>query len=416
MKRRARARNLSGSRRRPAPPEGPLAGLRVIDMTRAMAGPYCTLLLGDLGAEVIKIEEPEKGDETRAWGPPFVGGEATYFLSANRNKRSVAIDLKRPGGARLVSRLIARADILVENFRPGTLARLGLDPRRLLRRHRRLIVCSISGYGQDGPHRDLPGYDLILQGEGGIMSLTGEVEGPPCKVGVAVADIGAGMFAAVGILAALEARRRSGRGQWVDTSLLEGQVSWMTYMAGSYFATGSNPARPGTGHPSIVPYQAFATRDIPITLAVNNEKLWQAFCAALGLGHLMQDERFAGNPQRVRHRHLLVPELEAYFRDRSGREVLKKLRAAGVPCGPIQTIAEVCGDAQVLHRGMVQEMDHPAAGRLRQLGVPIKFSATPGALHLPPPILGQHTGEVLSRVLGLSATAIERLRRSRVVR
>jgi formyl-CoA transferase/CoA:oxalate CoA-transferase len=421
MKRPLRHRNLDrpagrDARRRRAAPGGPLAGLRVVDLTRAMAGPYCTMLLGDLGTEVIKVEEPEKGDETRAWGPPFVRGESTYFLSANRNKKSIAIDLKRPEGRRLVSRLIARADILVENFRPGTLARLGFEPRRLLRRHRRLILCSISGYGQDGPHRDLPGYDLILQGEGGIMSLTGEVEGPPCKVGVAVADIGAGMFAAIGILAALEARRRSGRGQWVDTSLLEGQVSWMTYMASAYFATGANPARPGTGHPSIVPYQAFATRDIPITLAVNNEKLWRGFCDALGLGHLRDDARFSGNPQRVRNRHLLVPELEAHFRARSGREMLEKLRAAGIPCGPIQTIEDVCRDAQVLHRGMVEEMDHPVAGRVRQLGLPLKLSATPGALRLPPPTLGQHTDDILSGILGLAAPAIARLRKAGVVR
>jgi formyl-CoA transferase/CoA:oxalate CoA-transferase len=374
------------------------------------------MLLGDLGADVIKVEEPEKGDETRSWGPPFVKGESTYFLSANRNKRSVAVDLKRPSGKRLASLLLARADVLVENFRPGTLARLGLEPRRLLRRHPRLIVCSISGYGQDGPHRDRPGYDLILQGEGGIMSLTGEPQGPPCKVGVAVADIGAGMFAAIGILAALEARRRSGRGQWVDTSLLEGQVSWMTYMASAYFATGVNPPRPGTGHPSIVPYQAFATRDIPITVAVNNDKLWEGFCGALGLDRLRDDPRFSDNPQRVRHRHLLVPELEAYFRARSGREVLEKLRAAGIPCGPIQTIEEVCRDPQVLYRGMVQEIEHPAAGRLRQLGVPIKLSGTPGALRLPPPTLGQHTDEVLRGLLGLSARDVERLRRARVVR
>ena len=416
IQRRSRRRRTprAATRRRAA--SGALDGIRIVDLTRAMAGPYCTMLLGDLGAEVLKIEEPEKGDETRAWGPPFVNGESTYFLSANRNKKSVAVNLKTAGGRALVERLLTGSDVLVENFRPGTLARLGLDPARLLRRHRRLIICSISGYGLDGPGRDLPGYDLILQGEGGIMSLTGEVEGPPGKVGVAVADIGAGMFAAIGILAALQARARSGRGQIVDTSLLEGQVAWMTYMASAYFATGRNPARPGTGHPSIVPYQAFATRDIPLTVAVNNEKLWRGFCDALGLGHLRDDPRFRSNPERVRHRAELVPELEAHFKARSGRDLLKTLRAAGIPCGPIQTIAEVCADPQVLHRRMVQEMDHPVAGRIRQLGVPIKLSSTPGSLRLPPPMLGQHTDEVLAERLRLSRRAIEKLRAAGAIR
>jgi len=248
------------------------------------------------------------------------------------------------------------------------------------------------------------------------MSLTGEADGPPCKVGVAVADIGAGMFAAIGILAALRWRERSGRGQLVDTSLLEGQVAWMTYMAGAYFATGRDPARPGTGHPSIVPYQAFATRDITVTVAVNNEKLWKGFCDALGLERLRDDPRFATNPLRVRNRDSLVPDLEVHFRGRSGRDILARLRKAGIPCGPIQTIAEVCADPQVLHRRMVQEVEHPAAGRIRQLGVPVKLSETPGSLRLPPPTLGQHTAEVLAGLLHMSRARIEALRRAGAIR
>jgi formyl-CoA transferase/CoA:oxalate CoA-transferase len=397
-------------------PKGALAGIRVVDLTRAMAGPYCTMILGDLGAEVLKVEEPEKGDETRSWGPPFLAGESAYFLSVNRNKKSIGLNLKHEAGRGLVERLLARSDVLVENFRPGTLARLGLAPKRLLRRYPRLVVCSISGYGGDGPACDLPGYDLILQGEGGLMSLTGERDGPPSKVGVAVADIGAGMFAAIAVLAALAARGRGGRGQIVETSLLEGQVAWLTYMASSYFATGENPPRPGSAHPSIVPYQPFETRDIPLTLAVNNEKLWRGLCEALGLGHLRDDPRFASNPERVKNRGVLIPQLEAYFRERSGRDILARLRAAGIPCGPIQSVAEVFKDPQVLHRRMVQEMNHPAAGRIRQIGIPIRLSATPGSLRLPPPTLGQHTGEILRRLLRLDSRRIGRLRAAGVVR
>ena len=396
--------------------EGALAGVRVVDLTRAMAGPYCTMILGDLGAEVLKVEEPESGDETRAWGPPFLAGESAYFLSVNRNKKSIGLNLKHEAGRDLLERLVARSDVLVENFRPGTLARLGFAPKPLLHRYPRLVICCISGYGANGPACDLPGYDLILQGEGGLMSLTGERDGPPSKVGVAVADIGAGMFAAIAVLAALTARGRGGRGQIVDTSLLEGQVAWLTYMASSYFVTGENPPRPGSAHPSIVPYQPFVTRDIPLTLAVNNEKLWRGFCEALGLEHLRDDPRFASNPERVKNRGILVPQLEAHFRERSGRDILARLRAAGIPCGPIQSVAEVFQDPQVLHRRMVQEMDHPAAGRIRQIGIPIKLSATPGSLRLPPPTLGQHTGEVLRGLLRLGPGRIARLRAAGAVR
>ncbi|MEE9219687.1 MAG: CaiB/BaiF CoA-transferase family protein [Acidobacteriota bacterium] len=404
----------SGRPRRAA--GGALAGIRVVDLTRAMAGPYCTMILGDLGAEILKIEEPTKGDETRAWGPPFVKDESAYFLSANRNKKSVTLNLKHDEGRRLLGRLLELSDVLVENFRPGTLARLGFDPARLGRRCPRLIVCSISGYGADGPDRERPGYDLILQGEGGLMSLTGQRSGPPSKVGVAVADIGAGMFAAVGILAALAARERTGRGQRVETSLLEGQVAWLTYMAGNYFATGRNPERPGNAHPSIVPYQSFETRDIPLTVAVNNEKLWSGFCEALKLRHLRDDPRFATNPQRVRNREALVRELEAKFRDSSGRRILRRLRRAGIPCGPIRSVAEVCEDPQVRHRRMVERVRHPTAGAIQLLGSPVKLSATPGPALRPPPTLGQHTEEVLKRLLGLRTKQIQALRAAGAIR
>ncbi|MEE8538133.1 MAG: CoA transferase [Acidobacteriota bacterium] len=415
-KRRQRSTRRAAGAGRRSVRVGALDGVRVLDLTRAMAGPYCTLILGDLGAEILKIEEPQKGDETRAWGPPFVREQSAYFMSVNRNKKSVAVNLKHPSGRKLLERLLPLSDVLVENFRPGTLARLGFNPKRLERRYPKLIICSISGYGSDGPDRDRPGYDLILQGEGGLMSLTGERDGPPSKVGVAVADIGAGMFAALGVLAALTVRERGGRGQRVDTSLLEGQVAWLTYMAGNYFATGRNPERPGNTHPSIVPYQSFQTRDIPLTVAVNNEKLWKGFCRALGLERLEDDPRYATNPQRVRNRNALVPELEAYFAAASGRDILKRLRRAGIPCGPIRTVAEVCEDPQVLHRRMVRRMRHPSAGSIRQLGNPIKLSRTTGSAGTSPPMLGQHTDEVLRSLLGLRTGEIRTLREAGAIR
>lgn len=391
----------------------PLDDLVVVDLTRALAGPYCTMMLADLGARVIKVENPDGGDDTRGWGPPFVGGESAYFLSINRNKESLTLNLKDPRGRALLWRLLERADVLVENFRPGTMERLGFDYETVHARMPRLVYCSISGFGQTGPYRDRPAYDLIVQGMGGIMGITGEPDGPPMRVGVAVADICAGMFAAYGILAALRVRDRTGQGQWVDTSMLDGQVAWMTSMAANYFATGQDPPRVGSAHLNLVPYQPFATRDGYVNVAVGSESLWQKFCEAVGLP-LANDPRFATNAARVAHRRELLAVLVPVFRQRTTAEWVDRLLEAGVPAGPIYRMSEVMADPQVRHREMVVQLDHSRAGRITVNGVPVKFSDTPGGVRRPPPLLGEHTGPIL-RELGLSDEEVAQLRTQGVV-
>jgi crotonobetainyl-CoA:carnitine CoA-transferase CaiB-like acyl-CoA transferase len=391
----------------------PLDDLTVVDLTRALAGPYCTMMLADMGARVLKIETPDGGDDTRGWGPPFLHGESAYFMSINRNKRSVTLNLKQPRGRNLLLRLLDRADVLVENYRPGTMDRLGLGYPAVHERVPRLVYCSISGFGQSGPYRERPAYDLIVQGMGGIMGITGEPDGAPMRVGVAIADICAGMFAAYGILAALRARERTGRGQWLDTAMLDGQVAWMTYMAANYFATGAPPPRIGSAHLNLVPYQPFPTSDGFINVAVGSEGLWQRFCEALGLD-IAADSRFATNADRVAHREELVELLLPAFRTRTTAEWVARLLAAGVPAGPIYRMDEVMTDPQVLSREMVVDLPHPRAGRIKVNGVPVKLSDTPGAVRTPPPLLGEHTEEVL-RDLGLAPAEIAALREERIV-
>ncbi|HET6948247.1 MAG TPA: CoA transferase, partial [bacterium] len=376
----------------------------VIDLTRALAGPFCTVMLSDLGARVIKVETPDGGDDTRGWGPPFIGAESAYFLGVNRNKESLTLNLKDPRGRDILLRLLTRAGVLVENFRPGIMDRFGLGYAALHERFPRLVYASISGFGQDGPYRERTAYDLILQGMGGVMGITGEEGGPPVKVGVAIADICAGMYAAYGILAALRVRERAGQGQLVDASLLDGQVSWLTYAAGYYFATGQSPERLGSGHPTIVPYQAFQTADGYVNVAVGSEAIWRRF-AELVDPRLLDDPRYATNRHRVAHRKELVGHLAGLLRRKTTRQWTEAFDAAGVPCGPILTVEEVFADPQVAQRSMLQEVDHATVGRVKQTGLPVKLSDTPGRIRSAPPALGQHTESVLSE-LGLDAPAI----------
>ncbi len=394
---------------------GPLTGLRVLDASRILTGPYCTMMLADLGAEVIKVEMPGTGDDTRAWGPPFLGGEAAYYLSINRNKKSLTLNMKAPEGKEIFKALASRSDVLLENFRPGTMERLGLGYDTLKAINPGLIYCSISGFGQDGPYWDKPGYDIILQGAGGLMSITGEPDGEPVRAGVAVCDIGAGMFAAFAILAALYRRTSTGEGDYIDVSMLDCEVAWLTYVAGNHLATGKIPGRWGSAHPNIVPYQAFQGGDGKyFNVAVGNDALWKKFCAVVGLSHIVDDPRFATNPSRVANRQECVEIISKKLKERPAAEWLALLDEAGVPVGPINNIKEVFEDPQVLHRNMLVSIPHPKAGEVRVTGVPVKFKNNPGGIVSHPPLLGEHTEEVLAS-LGYTPEQIAAFRESGVV-
>jgi crotonobetainyl-CoA:carnitine CoA-transferase CaiB-like acyl-CoA transferase len=390
----------------------PLDGITVLDLTRVLSGPYCTMLLADMGARVIKLEQPGKGDDTRAWGPPFLEGESAYFLSVNRNKESVTLDFKHPEGRAVLEQLIAKADVLVENFRPGTLTRLGLDYATLATKHPRLIYCSISGFGHSGPRWKQPGYDAIMQAEGGLMSITGTADGPPVRLGVAIVDIVSGMFAAYGVAMALLAREKSGKGQAVDLAMLDATVALLTYQAGNYFASGKVPARLGNRHPSIVPYETFGAADGDFVLAVGNDEQWKKFCAVAGLP---EDERFATNRQRVSDYDALRPFVADQLRTRPRQHWIDALTHAGVPCGSVRTFDELFADPQLDAREMIAMVEHATIGPLKALGVPVKLSDTPGAVRTPPPTLGQHTDAVLRRDLGFTDDTIAALRRQQVI-
>ena len=369
------------------------------------------MMLGDLGAEIIKVEMPGTGDDTRQWGPPFVEGESAYFLSINRNKKSIALNLKNARAREIALKLAETSDIAIENFTPGTAKRLGLDYEALKNINPRIIYCSISGFGQDGPYRDWPSYDIAMQGMGGFMSITGEPDRPPVRIGVAVSDIISGMYATIAILAALRARDQIGKGQWIDISLLDSTVSVMTYMAGNYFATGRDPRPAGSSHPTIVPYQAFKCMDSSyLIVAVGNDRHWELMCKAVQAEHLLKDSKFTHNADRVRHRDELVPQLEKIYSSKPRQEWFKILTDAGVPCGPVYSMSEIFADPQVLHRGMLLEMSHPKAGKIRLIGNPIKFSETQVQIRTPPPLLGESTHEVLKKVLNYSDDDIKKLR------
>lgn len=398
-----------------SPSRGPLAGLRVLDLSRVLAGPYCTMMLADMGADVAKVERPGAGDDTRGFGPPFLNGESTYFMSVNRNKRSLTLNLKDERGLEIVRHLLETADVVVENFRPGLMQSFGLSYEAVRDINPRIVYCSISGYGGTGPDAMLPGYDLIIQGEGGVASITGAPEGPPMKSGTSQADIVAGMMACHGVLLALLARERTGRGQKVDIGMLDCQVAMLTYQAAIYFATGESPARLGNRHPSIVPYETFASADGYLNVACGNESIWRRFCMAAGLEALIEDERFAKNSDRVANASDLRSILNPVIRERTTCEWIDILRPAGVPSGRIQDVAEICEHPQTVARDMVVDLDHPAAGPIRTTGVPVKLSDTPGSVELPPPVLGQHTQEVLSEWLGMSVRDVAELRREGLV-
>jgi crotonobetainyl-CoA:carnitine CoA-transferase CaiB-like acyl-CoA transferase len=392
----------------------PLDDLFVVDLSRILSGPICTMLMGDMGADIVKIEPPPLGDDSRQWGPPFVGGISTYFHSINRNKKSLGLNLKLQEGRSVLWKLIDRADVVIENFRPGVLDKLGFGYAAVSKRNPRIVYCSISGFGQTGPYRDRPGYDVIAQGESGVMDLTGEADRPPVKLGASLADIVTGLHAFHGILLALLVRHRTAKGQYVDISLLDSMVSTLTYQASIYFNTGRSPKRMGTRHPSIVPYECFQAKDGFVNIAVTNQKQWFNFCKALGRPEIAADARFEAMKERLAHYNELKTIMDPIIGGWTRAEAIARMSEVGIPAGPINTVGEILEDPHIKAREMVYELIHPEYGPLRVLGIPIKLSDTPGGFELAPPRFGQHNREVLSR-LGYTDEAIEELSRQGVV-
>jgi len=393
-------------------PIGPLSGLRVLDLTRVLAGPTCTQMLGDLGAEVIKIERPEAGDDTRGFAPPFVPNtkESAYFVGVNRNKKSVTLDIAKPEGQAIILKLLEHCDILVENFKVGALAKYGLGYEQLAKTHPRLIYCSITGFGQTGPYAPRPGYDALIQAMGGVMSLTGEPNGSPQKVGVPVADLFAGLYGCIGILAAVNHRNNTGQGQQIDIGMLDTHVAWLANQGMNYLATGENPPRLGNQHPNIAPYQEFPTKDGYIILAVGNDPTFERFCKAFGQAALLADPRFATNPIRVQNRQLVTDTLTPVMKSKTTAEWIEALEALKIGCGPINTLEQVFADPHVQAREMVVEMAHGSGETVKVIANPVKLSATPPSYRSAPPVLGEHTQGVLTDVLKMSAADIASLK------
>jgi len=387
----------------------PLDGVVVLDFSRVLSGPYCTMQLADLGARVIKIEQPGRGDDTRAWGPPFVQGESAYFLSINRNKESLALDLKHEAAPGIIGALLARADVVVENFRPGTIARLGFDFATVSATHPRIVYCAISGFGQTGPRRAEPGYDAMMQAEGGLMSITGAPDGPPFRLGVAIADMATALFATAGILAALHARERTGRGQYVDIAMLDSVAALLTYQAGIAFATGGTPVRMGNRHPSIAPYDTFTASDGEFVLSVGNDEQFKRLAQVLEHPELATDSRFSTNASRVTHYDALRPALQASFGSWMRDALLRALAAAGVPSGAVRSVPEALADPQLAARDMIQDLPHATLGDVRVLGTPLKMSDTPALVNRAPPTLGQQTRAILGTDVGLTEDEIRAL-------
>ena len=395
---------------------GALDGVRVIDLSRIVAGPLATQILGDYGAEILKIEQPGVGDDSRGWTPPVApDGSAAYFFSVNRNKKSVTLNLKHPRGKAILKELVRQGDVVIENFKPGTMEDLGLGYEVLSEVNPRIVYCAISGFGASGPDRERAGYDSILQGVTGLMSITGERDGPPAKAGVAVIDQITALYAHGAILAALRHRDRTGRGQKIEGSLLESGVATMMNAAIAYLVSGMVQGRWGSAHETVVPYQAFRARDGYLIIGAGNERLWNVLCEALCAPEWAGDPRFDSNAGRVQHREELVRLIEERLRAKGRDQWIRELAAAGLPTGPINSVDQVFENPQVRHRGMVQEIEHPTSGRIRLVGIPVKFSDSPGAISLPPPLLGQHTAEVLGKLLGYTADEIDDLKREGVV-
>ncbi len=401
---------------------GPLTGFRVLDLSRILAGPWASQMLADLGAEVIKVERPGNGDDTRGWGPPYMPdemgvstGEAAYFHSANRGKKSVCIDMSKAQGQALIKDLASQSDVLIENFKVGGLKKYGLDYNSLKSIHRKLVYCSITGFGQVGPYADRAGYDFMIQAMGGMMSVTGEVDGEPMKIGVALADVLTGLYAANAIQAALIHQLKTGEGQYIDMALLDVQVATLANQAMNYLATGVNPKRLGNAHPNIVPYQAFKTADGFMILAVGNDAQFKRFCELAERDDLIVDKRFETNSSRVKHREKLVPIVTEIMTTKTTENWLDVLNHRGIPCGPINNIDQVFTDPQIQFRGMQQILNHPTAGKVVSVGNPINLSATPIEYDLAPPVLGQHTDEVLESVLNLDEGQIAEFRRVGVI-
>jgi len=401
---------------------GPLTGFRVLDLSRILAGPWASQMLADLGAEVIKIERPGSGDDTRGWGPPYmpdqsgnVTSEAAYFHAANRGKQSVCIDMSQPAGQQLIQQLAAHCDVFIENFKVGGLKKYGLDYESMERINPELVYCSITGFGQSGPYAERAGYDFMIQAMGGMMSVTGEAGGQPMKIGVALADVLTGLYASNAIQAALIHRQNSGAGQYIDMALLDVQVATLANQAMNFLASGVSPQRRGNSHPNIVPYQAFQTGDGHIILAIGNDAQFERFCKLAGRGELAADARFRSNSDRVRYRDALVPQVATIMLQKSSADWLEALNAEGIPCGPINNIEQVFADPQVQHRGLQLELDHPDAGKVASVANPIKMSLTPVEYDRAPPLLGQHTDEVLTRLLGMDAQEVSRLKQDNII-
>ena len=395
----------------------PLEGIRVLDLTRALAGPFCTLMLGDYGADVIKIEIPRSGDDTRTWGPPFIGDESAYFLSINRNKRSLTLNFKDDKAKEIFLKLAKDADVVVENFTPGVMERFGLGYDVVNEVNPGIVFCSVSGFGQTGPYRSRPAYDQIMQGISGLMSITGEPDGEPQKVGIAVADIGAGMWAAFAVMAAIHNRshKGDGQGQYIDISMMDAQVAWLTYQAANFFANGAPPKRLGAAHPNLVPYQAFMCQDNKyLNLAVGSERIWERFCEGMAMPELRENPDYKTNIERAQNRAKIVPFLQEIFIKQPVAHWVEKLQSVSVPCGPINDLEDVFSDPQLLSREMLVEIVHPTLGKIKQTGLPLKFSRTPGGLDRPPPLLGEHNREILQEI-GFSETAIAELKTQDVI-